>query len=119
MSVSHVISPKKASRRPPYLRLAFTEQQLHAGLDEFRVCDEFENNCGTVSRPQQVLWMVDGNDTDCLPNRLYVGAGRSAVVVSDRRADGTYATVQHSLIIWLHGGIVVQYQNLSFEPSHR
>ncbi|SRR5216683_2822253 len=115
MSVSHAISPKKL--RDVHLRLAFTEQQLHAGLDEFRVCNEFENNCGTVSRPQQVLWMVDGNDTDCLPNRLYVG--RSAVVASERRADGTYATVQHSLIIWLHGGIVVQDQNLSFEPSHR
>jgi len=61
MSVSHAISPKKL--RDVHLRLAFTEQQLHAGLDEFRVCNEFENNCGTVSRPQQVLWMVDGNDT--------------------------------------------------------
>jgi hypothetical protein len=27
--------------------------------------------------------------------------------------------VQHGLIIWLHGGIMVQDQNLSFESPHR
>ena len=59
----------KAIRRN-YLCLSFTEKQLHTGLDEFRVRNEFENNNGTVSRPQQVLRMVDGNNTDCLPNRL-------------------------------------------------
>ena len=63
-----MISPKPLAEI--YLCLSFTEKQLHTGLDEFRVRNEFENNCGTVSRPQQVLRMVDRNDTDCLPNRL-------------------------------------------------
>ena len=42
-----------------YLCLAFTEKQLHTCLDEFRMRNEFENDCGAVSRPQQVLRMVD------------------------------------------------------------
>ncbi len=56
--------------RDIYLRLAFTEQQLHAGLDEFRMCDKFEDDCRAVSCPQQILRMVDANNTNCLSDRL-------------------------------------------------
>jgi hypothetical protein len=35
------------------------------------MCDKFEDNRRAVSCPQQVLRMVDGNDANCLPDRLY------------------------------------------------
>jgi len=64
--------PKKIQNRDLYyLRLALTEQQLHTSLDEFRMCDKFEDDRCAVSRPQQVLRMVDGNNANCLPDRLY------------------------------------------------
>jgi hypothetical protein len=53
-----------------YLRLAFTEQQLHTSFDEFGVCNEFKDDRGTISRAQQVLRMVDGNNPDRLANGL-------------------------------------------------
>jgi hypothetical protein len=53
-----------------YLCLALTEEQLHTCLDEFRVCNEFEDDCSTVSSAQQILRMVNGNDTDRLSNSL-------------------------------------------------
>ena len=86
------------------------------------MCDKFEDNRRAVSRPQQVLRMVDGNNTNCLPDGLYRWTGRYSQLqlhIEKEVRKKTYSTVQHSLIIWLHCGIVIQDQNLSFEPSHR
>jgi hypothetical protein len=34
------------------------------------MCDKFKDDRRAVSRPQQVLRMVDGNNANCLPDRL-------------------------------------------------
>ena len=81
--------------------------------------DKFKDNCGAVARPQQVLRMVDRHDTNCLPDRL-AGIDNVRQPPLEVETDGrTYTTVQHGLVIWLHGGIVIQDQNLSFERPHR
>lgn len=61
-------------------------------------------------------WSIETIRTVC---RTAYADASTDTVAGKERADGTYTTVQHGLIIWLHSGIMVQDQNLSFESPYR
>lgn len=61
-------------------------------------------------------WSMETMRTVCRTACVRTSAGAAGKQKND---SGTYATVQHSLIILLHRGIVVQDQDLSFESPYR
>src|SRR6267142_2432857 len=63
-------------------------------------------------------WSMETMRTVCRTACVHTSARCSACRLSEKDS-GTYATVQHGLIILLHRGIVVQDQDLSFESPYR
>lgn len=53
-----------------YFCLSFSEQKLHANLDEFRARDELKMHRGAVTGSKKVLWMVYRDYAHSLSNSL-------------------------------------------------